>query len=194
MAAHFDKTVLSLRSRAKVDLLRTPLVPAFFAEPTALIEEISKLSGPVPADEEAPQADAGQTEGPLPTLIVTADANFQKSLRQFCVRLPEIQFVAEADNMPDALLLGAELKPHLAFVDLYIPGLDIWHSAPLIGEFSRMTQVILFASDDAFEVLSTHLAETAAGFVSKRRYGQDLPREIKRLLSCSGSSQAPKSA
>jgi DNA-binding NarL/FixJ family response regulator len=101
-----------------------------------------------------------------------------------------VEIVAEAENQPDALRLAAELKPHLAFVDLYMPGLDT-RQAPLLVEFSRAIHVILFASDDASEVLGADLADAVAGFVSKRCYGRDLPREIKRVLTSNGWGALP---
>jgi CheY-like chemotaxis protein len=187
MAAHFNKALLSFRSRAKADLLRTTQVPSFFEEPTALVESVPNETGPVKASPELTHAGASPNEWQLRTLIVTADAHFRRSLRQFCARLPEVEIVAEAENRPDALRLLEESKPTLAFVDLYMPGLDTQHAAPFIEEFARVTHVILFTSDDAYEVLSTRLVDDAAGFVSRRCYGQDLPREIKRALAFGGT-------
>ena len=187
MAAHFNKALLSYRSRAKADLLRKTQVPSFFEEPMTLVESTLNPAGPVKAP---PELTHSQNEGQLRTLIVTADTHFRRSLRQFCVRLPEVEIVAEAVNRPDAVRLLEELKPTLAFVDLYMPELDTQHAAPFIEEFSRVTKVILFTSDDAYEVLSTRLADEAAGFVSKRRYGRDLPREIKRALAFRGTASS----
>jgi hypothetical protein len=190
MAAHFDKTILSLRSRAKADLLRTTLAPLLIAEakPLALNEDMQKPGGPVKLAMNTGQPGTGPAEGPLRTIIVTADPHFRKSLRQFCVRLPEVEIVAEAENKPEALRLVAELKPHLALVNFYMPGWESRKTAPVIAEFTSATRVILFGCGDAYEALDTDPADDTTLFVSKQGFGRDLPREIKRVLAATGSA------
>jgi CheY-like chemotaxis protein len=125
---------------------------------------------------------AGKNGKPVRISVAVSDAPFLNTLRQFLVRLPEVELVGEAAHGLAALCLVGELHPDLALLEFYLPGIDGCQAAQLIHEFLPAIHVIIIGSDDTGEMRDTCLDHGADGFVSKRHCDRDLSREISRAL------------
>ncbi len=125
---------------------------------------------------------SGKNGKRLGILLAAADAAFTTSLRWTFALMPQAEVVGVAANGIETLRLVGELRPDLALLDLYLPGIDGWQAAALIREFHPAARVIIIGSDDTDDVRNICLNHCADGFVARRNYYQELPREIGRVL------------
>lgn len=83
----------------------------------------------------------------------------------------DIQVVGEATNGRDAVVLARELRPHLAILDITMPGMNGLETAKQIIEACEDTQVIMLSMHDS----STHVFEAlragAKGYLVKATAG-----------------------
>jgi DNA-binding LytR/AlgR family response regulator len=89
---------------------------------------------------------------------------------------PEAQVVAEAADGIEALRLGRELRPDVAFLDIRMPGLD---GIELAHVFSQRTQVVFVTAYGEHAVAA--FDEGAADYVMKPASGERLARAVERV-------------
>jgi DNA-binding LytR/AlgR family response regulator len=110
-------------------------------------------------------------------LIADDEPLLRAELREsLCQLWPEAQVVAEAADGIEALRLGRELHPDVAFLDIRMPGLD---GIELAHVFSLRTHVVFVTAYgehavDAFD-------EGAVDYVMKPASGERLARAVERV-------------
>jgi DNA-binding LytR/AlgR family response regulator len=118
-----------------------------------------------------------ETERKVRILIADDEPLLRAELRESLAELwPEAQVVAEAADGIEALRLGRELHPDVAFLDIRMPGLD---GIELAHVFSQRTQVVFVTAYgehavDAFD-------EGAVDYVMKPASGERLARAVERV-------------
>jgi len=125
---------------------------------------------------------SGKNGKRLRILVAAADTAFNTSLRWTFALMPQVEIVGTAVNGAETLRLVGEMEPDLAVLDLYLPGIDGWQAGSVIREFYPAARIIIIGSDETDEVRNICLDRYADGFVSRRNYYQELPREISRVL------------
>lgn len=175
MNRQFQECVESLKSGLKeYDPTRLEIPPSTEVRWKVALENISKPSRPAPW--------SGKDGKRLRALVAPADAVFNTSFQSVFVLMPQVEVVGAAANGIEALRLVGELQPDLALLDLYLPGIDGWQAGSVIREFYPAARVIIIGSADTETVRNICLDRYADGFVSRRNYYQELPREISRVL------------
>jgi DNA-binding LytR/AlgR family response regulator len=117
------------------------------------------------------------TRQPVRILIADDEPLLRAELREsLCELWPEAQVVAEAADGIEALRLGRELHPDVAFLDIRMPGLD---GIELAHVFSLRTHVVFVTAYgehavDAFD-------EGAVDYVMKPASGERLARAVARV-------------
>jgi DNA-binding LytR/AlgR family response regulator len=118
-----------------------------------------------------------ETDRKVRILIADDEPLLRAELRESLAELwPEAQVVAEAADGIEALRLGRELHPDVAFLDIRMPGLD---GIELAHVFSQRTQVVFVTAYgehavDAFD-------EGAVDYVMKPASGERLARAVERV-------------
>jgi len=118
-----------------------------------------------------------QTARPVRILIADDEPLLRAELRESLAELwPEAQVVAEAADGIEALRLGREVHPDVAFLDIRMPGLT---GIELAHVFSQRTHVVFVTAYgehavDAFD-------EGAVDYVMKPASGERLARAVERV-------------
>lgn len=113
-----------------------------------------------------------------PRILIADDEPFLRAeLRESLAELwPEARVVAEASDGIEALRMGRETQPDVAFLDIRMPGLD---GIELAHAFSQRTHIVFVTAYgehavDAFD-------EGAVDYVMKPASGERLARAVERV-------------
>jgi DNA-binding LytR/AlgR family response regulator len=118
-----------------------------------------------------------QAERKVRILIADDEPLLRAELRESLAELwPEAQVVAEAADGIEALRLGRELQPDVAFLDIRMPGLD---GIELAHVFSQRTQVVFVTAYGEHAVAA--FDEGAVDYVMKPASGERLARAVERV-------------
>lgn len=95
---------------------------------------------------------------------------------------PNIQIVAQAENGFDALAGCVKHAPHVALVDVRMPGTDgIWATERIAAECS--TKVIVLTTYDSDDLIARALAAGAHGYLLKSTSGVELIQAIHHVAA-----------
>jgi DNA-binding NarL/FixJ family response regulator len=115
---------------------------------------------------------------PVTTVLVVDDhSGFRASAR----RLLEAQgyrVVGEAGDAPAALTHARELRPQLALVDVYMPGVDGFEVAACLAALDDAPDVILISSHDRADLEALTESSVARGFVPKDELSREAIEEL----------------
>jgi DNA-binding LytR/AlgR family response regulator len=117
------------------------------------------------------------TERPPRILIADDEPYLRAELRESLAELwPQAQVVAEAADGIEALRLGRELQPDVAFLDIRMPGLDGMELAHVFRGRTHIVFVTAYGEHaiDAFD-------EGAVDYVMKPASGERLARAVERV-------------
>ena len=79
-------------------------------------------------------------------LIVDDHAVVRQGIRTFLETAPDLEVIGAVEGGAQAVRLAQECKPHVALVDMVMPGLDGVETTRAIRSASPNTQVIIFTS------------------------------------------------
>jgi len=94
---------------------------------------------------------------------------------------PEWQIVAEAANGTDAIELGQSLRPHVAILDLSMPGPGGLKVAERLIELVPGIRILILTMHDSDHVVREVLRAGARGFLLKSDAGRDLVAAVEAL-------------
>ena len=116
----------------------------------------------------------------ITVVIVDDHQMFAESTARLLEREHDLEVVGIALNVADARRLVADSAPDVAVVDLHLPDGD---GAALTGEIllvSPATQVLILTGAAEERLLVAAVAAGCAGFLTKDRAFDELPRAIRR--------------
>ena len=90
---------------------------------------------------------------------------------------------AEAATGRDAVQLAAKTVPHVAVLDISMPGLNGLEAARKIKSAHPTTEVLIVTAHDSEEVVRDVLAAGARGYMLKSDAGRDLVAAVDDLLA-----------
>jgi DNA-binding LytR/AlgR family response regulator len=118
-----------------------------------------------------------QTARKVRILIADDEPLLRAELRESLAEMwPEAQVVAEAADGIEALRLGREMQPDVAFLDIRMPGLT---GIELAHVFSQRTQVVFVTAYGEHAVAA--FDEGAVDYVMKPASGERLARAVERV-------------
>lgn len=120
--------------------------------------------------------------GPDPVIsVLLADQHvlFRSGLRAAILTQPDFRCVAEVGDGAAAIAEMRRQRPHIAILDLDMPGLDEAAIVETVAELANTTRILTLTSDDTEENLYRALRLGATGFLSKALPAQDLIAAIR---------------
>ena len=137
-------------------------------------------NGTHPPSETAAGALPGVME-PIRVLLAGGHNLVRAGLHSLLDTLPEIEVVAEATNGQEALGLTQAYHPHVALVDIAIPGSNGLEAAETLAKHSPGTRVLLLSMQSSEEYLTRALRAGAAGYLLKDSGAVELELAIKAV-------------
>ena len=112
--------------------------------------------------------------------VVTVDdqAVFRAAARDVIEAAPGFESAGEASSCEEALEMIDRLEPHLALVDVRMPGIDGVETAMRIRDSHPEVVVVLISIEEISGLPSTATDAGAAALVRKQDFG---PRLLRRL-------------
>ena len=130
------------------------------------------------------------SSAPLQVLLADDHAVVRKGIREFLEKDSEINVVAEASDGADAVRLAGEHQPHVAVLDVQMPGMNgIEATRQIKAAYPDVRVLILTAYDDDPYVFAL-LRAGADGYVLKNTDPDDLVRAVK-AVAAGGKVLAP---
>jgi DNA-binding NarL/FixJ family response regulator len=130
------------------------------------------------------------SSAPLQVLLADDHAVVRKGIREFLEEDGEINVVAEASDGADAVRLAGEHQPHVAVLDVQMPGMNgIEATRQIKAAYPDVRVLILTAYDDDPYVFAL-LRAGADGYVLKNTDPDDLVRAVK-AVAAGGKVLAP---
>ena len=135
------------------------------------------------SDQVAPRGVGGEPEirPPIRVMLVDDHELVRHGLRTLVEAEPDIQVVAEAASVGDAIRRIGIHQPDVVVLDLDLPdgsGVDVCRSARTVSPNTRILILTGFADQDALDAARK---EGAAGFVLKRVHHFDLVNDIRQV-------------
>jgi two-component system LytT family response regulator len=117
---------------------------------------------------------------PIRVAIVDDEALARSVLREYLVRVPDVQIVAECANGFEAVKVVAEMHPDLLLLDVQMPKLDGFEVLDLVG---REVAVIFVTAYDqyALKAFEVHAVDYLLKPFSAERLAEALDRARTRL-------------
>ena len=120
-------------------------------------------------------------ETPIRVMIVDDHEIVRRGIAEIVDRADDLEVVAEAGTVQDALRLAQLVSPDVNLVDLQLPdgtGIDIMES---LGQTNPEIRPIVLTSFDDDEALAESLAKGARAYVLKTVRGAEIPDVIKAV-------------
>ncbi len=115
-------------------------------------------------------------------LIVDDHAIVRQGIRALLEREPDIEIVGEATDGNDALEKIKALRPHIALLDISMPGMTGLDVAPIVQKEYPDTRVVLLTMHEEAEYFFQAIASGAAGYVIKGASGDELLAAIRAVV------------
>src|SRR5215471_3277555 len=110
----------------------------------------------------------------LRILIADDHQLIRRGLRDLLSIRNDWQVIGEARDGDEALTLARELRPDIAILDFFMPGLKGPEVAIRIAEEQPETRVVILTMDNSEQVIREVLGAGARGFVLKTDADRDL--------------------
>src|ERR671911_397872 len=124
--------------------------------------------------------EAVATEAPAATTIVIADdhAVVRSGLRMLLDAEPDLEVVAEAGTVPDAIRLVRAHRPTVAVLDLNMPGGSTLEAIPELRSSTPETAIVVLTMQDDPAFAREALQNGALGFVLKEAADEELLQAV----------------
>ena len=119
--------------------------------------------------------------GTITVLIAEDHTLVREGTREILARDPDLAVVAEADRGDRALELMERLRPHVALVDLRLPGLSGIEVARRAQRAELPVRVLILSAFDDEEYVSAALEAGAAGYLVKTVPSAELLAAVRRV-------------
>jgi DNA-binding NarL/FixJ family response regulator len=106
----------------------------------------------------------------------------RRGLRALLEAQPGWKIVAESGNGRDAVRKAAQLRPHIALLNVTMPQLNGLDAARLMLKRSPHTRVLVLTMYDTEEVIERALGAGARGYILKSEVEEDLVAAIKAVM------------
>jgi DNA-binding NarL/FixJ family response regulator len=115
------------------------------------------------------------------TVLIAEDHTLvREGTREILEREPDLTVVAEADRGDLALALVRQLEPHVALVDLRLPGISGIETARESAGAGLATRVVILSAFDDEEYVVAALDAGAAGYLTKTIPSAELVEAVRR--------------
>jgi len=115
------------------------------------------------------------------TVIIADDHEVTRlGLRTLLQAAPDIELVGEAADGDEAQQLSAQLQPHVAVLDLVMPGVSPADITLWAAQTHPETAVLVLTAHDRDDYLSQMLEVGAVGYLDKNERGEALLDAIRR--------------
>jgi len=118
----------------------------------------------------------------ITVLIVDDHAVVRQGIQTFLETNPDIQVVGVADRGPKAVKLAKDHTPHVALVDMVMPGMDGVEVTRQIRSVSPHTKVIVFTSFHANEYIFPALRAGALSYLLKDCRPEEIASAIRKAV------------
>ena len=118
----------------------------------------------------------------LPITVIIADDHevTRTGLRTFLQAAPDIELVGEAADGDAAQWMIAQLQPHVAVLDLVMPGASPADITLWAARYQSATAVLILTAHDRDDYLSRMLDAGTVGYLDKNARGEALLDAIRR--------------
>lgn len=99
-------------------------------------------------------------------------------------RFPDVRVVASARNGEEGLAAAGEYQPHLAFVDIHMPGLNGLEVTERLRQRHPSIRVVVTSLMDDESCQHSAASAGAERFVSKRNLFHQLPEILQSRQEC----------
>lgn len=116
-----------------------------------------------------------------PIRVVVADdhALMRRSLRRLLESAPNIEVIAEADDLTSAAAHVHGHQPHVLVLDLGMAGMSSLQTISQLSDRAPDTQIVIVTMEENPAFAQRALAAGAIGFVWKDRADTDLPEAVR---------------
>jgi NarL family two-component system response regulator LiaR len=116
-------------------------------------------------------------------MLVDDHPLLRQALRAVLERQADFKIVAEADDGEEAVRLASELVPDVVIMDINMPKLDGLEATRQIKANCPSVNVLVLTVYDDSEHLLGILEAGAAGYLTKRVYGQEVINAIRAVVA-----------
>lgn len=116
-------------------------------------------------------------------MLVDDHPLLRQALRAVLERQADFKIVAEADDGEEAVRLASELVPDVVIMDINMPKLDGLEATRRIKANCPSVNVLVLTVYDDSEHLLGILEAGAAGYLTKRVYGQEVINAIRAVVA-----------
>jgi len=117
------------------------------------------------------------------TILIADDFDeWRLQVRKMLHKHPEWKVVGEACDGRDAVEKASQLQPHVAILDISMPGLNGIEAARLIRQRCPLTRIVFLTQQADEEVIEAARAAGGSGYVLKTNSASDLTRAIAAAL------------
>jgi NarL family two-component system response regulator LiaR len=132
-----------------------------------------------------------QDKGKISILIADDHPLLRKALRDLLGKQPDLQIVAEAEDGEMAIELADKLLPDVIIMDIAMPKLNGLEATRHIkAKHPNIAILVLTVHDDSEHILSI-LDAGAAGYLTKRVFGEDIIAAIRLIVAGESVLTAP---
>lgn len=117
------------------------------------------------------------------TRVVIADDHqlVRAGIAALLADIPEVEVVGEASDGEQAVRLASELRPHVLFLDVAMPGMSGLDALALINDNEPEVRVVILSMHDSEEHVLRALKLGAAGFMLKDAAPEELAQAIRAV-------------
>lgn len=128
---------------------------------------------------------------PLDVLLVDDHKIMRDGIKAILSHSSEFRVVGEAENGPDAVQFTKRLKPHMALMDIGLPGLNGVETTQEILRFHPDCKIVILSMYDDENSVVGAIRAGARGFILKRASDMDLV-EALRMVAAGGVYLSPQ--
>src|SRR5581483_5319608 len=114
-------------------------------------------------------------------LIADDHAILRAGLRMLIDSQPDMNVVGEAQNGEEAVRMAAAIQPHVAILDITMPGGGGLRAIPELIKCCSQTRILLLTMHEEPAYLRTALASGASGYVLKKSVDANLLAAIRAV-------------
>jgi len=125
-------------------------------------------------------------KNPLSVMVVDDEPPARQFLCELLARHKDVTVVAQADGVPEAERLAAELKPDVLFLDVQMPP---WTGFDLLPRLSFVPSIVFVTAHDAFAVRA--FEANALDYLLKPVHPERLALTLERLTGVKSGGHEP---